>query len=369
LWNDLVRLHLRIRRLNWTWPTKSRWERWGKQRYPNLHSQSVQQIIGEFLESVNSTRQLRKNDHDEANYPWKVFHYRDVVYTNQAARIVEDKIGRLLILPNGQSGRLVVRIPAEVQFPGRVMEVRLLYGRLLVVCEIPDLAQPKQVVIAGDLGVNSLITVTDGEKAVVISGREAKATVQWRNKKLSTLQEKQSHHQRGSRRHKRLQRRKYKLLDKSRNRIKNIVHHATDMVRDEFPGALVYVGKPFNEAAQKIGRVWAQQVSSACNRKIIEQLDYKTTGAVEVSEAYTSQTCPVCGARQVCRRTYHCRKCSYTAPRDVVGAVNILRIGQQGMLKPSPMVPKRIQFRHPIKYPATAVAGSSGGHPASSLKT
>jgi putative transposase len=343
--------HLRIRRLNWKWPSKARWEQWGAKRYPNLHSQSVQQIIGEFLEAVNATRQLRKNGHSEANYPWKRFHYRDVVYTNQAARIVEDKIGRLLVLPNGKSGRLSVRVPADIQFPGRVMEVRLRYGRLLVVCEIPDLAQPKQVTIASDLGVNSIITVTDGEKAVVISGREAKATVQWRNKKLSSLQAKQSHHQRGSRRHKRLQRRKYKLLDKSRNRIKDITHKATDIVRDAFPGALVYVGKPFNAAAQKIGRIGAQQVSSACNRKIINQLDYKTTGAIEVSEAYSSQTCPVCGERQQCRRTYSCKVCGYSAPRDVVGALNILRMGQHGMLKASPIVPQHIQFRHPIKYP------------------
>jgi hypothetical protein len=61
LWNDLVRRHHRIRRLNWTWPSKARWQRWAKGRYPGLSAQSAQQIIGEFCEAVDSCRQLRRN--------------------------------------------------------------------------------------------------------------------------------------------------------------------------------------------------------------------------------------------------------------------------------------------------------------------
>jgi len=36
LWNDRVRRHHRIRRLNWKWPSKARWQRWAKGRYPGL---------------------------------------------------------------------------------------------------------------------------------------------------------------------------------------------------------------------------------------------------------------------------------------------------------------------------------------------
>ena len=56
LWNDLLDRHFRIRRANWKWPSKGRWEKWAKGRYPYLHSQSVQQIISEFLEAVEATR-------------------------------------------------------------------------------------------------------------------------------------------------------------------------------------------------------------------------------------------------------------------------------------------------------------------------
>lgn len=45
----------------------------------------------------------------------------------------------------------------------------------------------------------------------------------------------------------------------------------------------------------------------------------------EVNPAYTSQTCPSCGDRNKAKdRTYQCQ-CGYTAHRDRVGAINILR--------------------------------------------
>ena len=77
--------------------------------------------------------------------------YRDVVYTNQ-------------------DGRLRA---------GRLMEVRLSIGSVRLVCEVPDIARPPQRVIGVDLGVNTLLAATDGEHAILMSGRAAKATVQW----------------------------------------------------------------------------------------------------------------------------------------------------------------------------------------------
>ena len=128
---------------------------------------------------------------------------------------------------------------------------------------------------------------------------------------------------------------------------------------------MTIVGKPFNEAAQKIGRRQAQQVSSACNAKMIAQLDYKSCGAIEVDEHYTSQTCPVCGGRNKGRRVYRCRSCGQTAPRDVIGSVNILAVGRHKALVPGRRVPNAILWVHPTKYPGRK-PGSSGGHPARS---
>lgn len=355
LWGDLVVRHHRLRCLNWKWPSKGRWEQWAKRKYPGISAQSCQQIIGEFCEAVHSTRQLRKNGHAEASFPWKKPRYRDVVYTNQDARLHDGH----LILPHGNSGTLRIRIPSTITLPGRLMEVRLSFGRVRLVCEVPDEPHPEQTVIGVDLGVNTLIAATDGQKAVLVSGRHVKAIVQWRNKCLEGLQKKQVPLVKGSRRWKRLQRRKHAMLDRTQRQIRDACHQATHMVKEAFPGATCYVGEPYNEAAQTTRRKQAQQISQACTRKIIGQLDYKTAGAITVNEAYSSQTCPVCGERSKHKRIYLCPRCGTKGPRDAVGAVNIRSIGAHGAMLPGCAIPAQITYRRLYRR-------RSGGHPARS---
>jgi putative transposase len=355
LWSDLVERHHRLRRRHLNWPSRGRWQRWAKRRYPGLSAQSAQQIIGEFREAVNSARQLRKNGQVDARYPWKKPKFHDVVYTNQDARIRNGH----LILPNGTSGTLRVRLPKGVDLPGRLMEVRLGRFRIVIVCKVIGAPISAGPTIGVDLGVNTLIAATDGEKAILVSGKGAKATVQWWNKRLASVAARQSRMSKGSKRWKRLQRRKRQLLAKADRRLKDVMHKATRQVAEEFPHATCYVGEPFNDVAQKIGRCQAQQVSQACNRKIIRLLDYKTGGAITVNEAYTSQTCPVCGERSKHRRTYRCR-CGTIAPRDVIGSMNVLCNGKHGSLLLGRQVPVTITYLRP------RCRSSSGGHPASS---
>jgi putative transposase len=220
-------------------------------------------------------------------------------------------------------------------------------------------------VIGVDLGVNTLLAATDGEHAVLVSGRAAKATVQWRNKRLASCQQAQSQKIKGSRRWQRLQRRKAKMLAKAHRRLRDVMHKATRKVAQAFPGATCYVGKPFNDAAQHLRKRQAQQVSSACNARLIAQLDYKTCGAIQTDESYTSQTCPVCGARNKNGRIYRCRACGQTAPRDVVGSLNILAVGRHGVLVPGRSVPNAVHWVHPVKY-AGSKPDSSLGHSACS---
>lgn len=346
LWNDLVERHFRLRRAQWKWPGKGRLEKWAKGKYPNLHSQSVQQICGEFLEAVNSTRQLRKQGFDEAEYPYKKSRFRDVVYTNQGASIRDG----YWILPNGKAGDLRIRIPDAVKIPGRLMEVRLGLFNVSLICEIPDESKVVATSVGIDLGVNTLIAATDGHKALAISGRALKSEVRLRNQRFGSIQAKQSGMVKGSRRWQRIQRRKAKMLAKNKRRRRDMMRKATRKVADTFPDALCDVGKPFNSAAEKIGRVSAQQISQACNRRLIDMLNYKLAGAIEVSEKFSSQTCPVWGQRSKARRTYRCRQCGLIAQRDVVGAVNILCIGQHNALLPERQMPQIIKFKYPAKF-------------------
>jgi hypothetical protein len=104
----------------------------------------------------------------------------------------------------------------------------------------------------------------------------------------------------------------------------------------------------FNDAARRIGRASAQQVSAVCRCKIINQLHYKTVGAITLNEAYSSQTCPVCGS-------------GATSPRDAIGAVNILSLGQHGRMPPGRILPQQVNYPRP--WPRQPRSGS-GGHPA-----
>jgi putative transposase len=359
LWSDLVERHHAARVANTKWPSKADLQKELKGQYPNLHSQSIQQLIADFCEAVESARQLRKTNPD-ARYPWRKPRYHAVIFTNQGAKIAD----KVLRLPCGNAGKLLIRLPESVELPGRLMEVRLHFGEVELVCEVPDQPIEQGVTIGIDLGVNTLLAATDGHKSILVSGRAVKSTIQWRNKRLAELSTVQSKKVKGSRRWQRLQRRKKRMIAKTKRRVSDLLHKASRKVAQAFPQAKAYVGEPFNDAAQKTNRTVSQQVSQCCTRKLINLLDYKLSGAITVPEHYSSQTCPVCGARSKHRRVYRCQ-CGVKAPRDVIGSLNILNIGMTGSLQIGCQVPNLMHWVHPTKYSGHC-PDSSSGHLASS---
>ncbi len=382
IWSAMVAIHKRIRRLNWEWPSRARWEAWAKGKFHSLSAQSVQQTVAEFCECLSATTAARKaqkarGEEVTAEYPWRAQRYRAPTITNQGA-VVRDGFLRLNFGGGCGRGRgvyLRIRLPDDL--PGRLMEVSLGYGVVRIVCEIPlpkvdeNVPVPTPVTIGCDLGVNTLIAATDGETAILVSGKEAKAIVQYRNKSLAEIDAAIAKYKPGSRRRKKLARRKHKMLDKCARKIKDITHKATAAVVRQFPSANVIVGKPFNDAAKKMNRRTAQQVSQVCTGKIIDQLEYKAASVNQVSEAWSSQQCPCCGRRQKCRRVYRCQnpECGLVAPRDVVGCTDIRSIGLYGEIKTNLQVPTEVIFVRPLRkyrgggYPPPR---SSGGTPASS---
>ena len=260
--------------------------------------------------------------------------------------------------------------------PGRLLAARLSYGVLRLVCAVADAPRPPQAVIGVDRGVNTLIAATDGTKVVLVNGRGVKAVIQWRKQTLAEIQQAPSRKTTGSCRWKRLpgsacleapawkrlpgsacleapawkrlpgsacleapawkrlQRRTERVRNTTKRQVRDATHKATHAIAAAFPGATCSVGAPFHDAAQRTGRGQAHQVSTACTRQIIQQLDDKTAGVITLSEASSSRTCPVCGERSKHRRIYTCPHCGATGPRDAVGAVHILRLGCHGAMVP-----------------------------------
>jgi hypothetical protein len=159
VWNWLVEAHADRRATGEPWPSKAEWQKRAKGRFPNLHSQSIQQTIADFCEAVTATVVLRKKSRPDAQYPFKKPKYRCIIFTNQAA-VIRDGC---MTLPCGKAGKLHGRLPAEVTTPGRLMEVRLHFGKVQLVCEVPEPVRVAGPVIGCDLGVNTLIAVTDGK--------------------------------------------------------------------------------------------------------------------------------------------------------------------------------------------------------------
>jgi len=352
-WGDLVVHHRRLRRLGWRWPGEARWQCWAKGRYPGISAQCARQIIGELCEAVDSRRHLRKNCQTAARYAWHRPHYHDVVYPNQDARIRD---GRLL-LRRGTSGTLRIRLPDAIALPRRLMEVRLSFGMVRLICEVTDVPRPQQTVIGVDLGVNTLIAATDGAKVFLVNGRAVKAVIQWRSKTLARLQQAQPGTTKGSRHWKRRQPRTSQLLGKTKRQVRNGTHRATHAIAEAVASATCEIGKPCHDTAQRTTRVHAQPVSTACTRTLIERVDYKTAGALVVNESYASQTRPVCGERSKRWRIYHCPHCGATSPRDAVGAVKILALGHHGALLPG----------RPLASPTAPTAQWFGRTPRTSL--
>ena len=372
LWAAMVTRHARIRRLGWKWPTRARWDKWARGKFPGIGSQSVQQVIGEFLETVSAMTAKRKSEAASgtevtARYPWRTkAKYRSVPYTNQCANVRGD----VLVLSNGRhSTPLRIPLPADRPLPGRLMEASLAYGIVRLVCKIVDsdvIADGPTVGI--DLGINTLAAATDGQTAVLVNGRALKAIVQYRNKTNAAMCSRIDRCKRGSRRRKKLARAKRRSEAKTARKVKDILHKATRVIANAFPRSAAVVGKPFNAAARVVGRVRAQQISQAPNAKLIAQFAYKMAGGAESKpEPYSSQTCPGCGCRQKCRRVYQCKECGWSAPRDVVGALNIRSIGLHGEIRAGLAPPTDVRWVRPLrKYPVASqeAAGSSGGTPA-----
>ena len=236
----------------------------------------------------------------EARYPWRLRRYRDVVYTNQDARIRDGR----LIMPQGASGTLRIRLPEAVTLPGRLMEVRLSYGVVRIICETPD--EPRH---------------GDGDRRG--PGREYfDRRDRWAQGHPHQWARRQGDHpvpqqaaralpagpvaqEKGSRRHKRLQRRKYAMLDKTSDAsvICATKRHGRWLRR--FPCDMLC-----GRAVQRGGATYRSGAGATGEHRLHAQ-DHPATrlqngGAITLSEAYSSQTCPVCGERSKHRRIYLC---------------------------------------------------------------
>jgi putative transposase len=346
-WNEIVKFHRRVYRKKGIWLSKAAVQRWAKGRFA-LHSQTVQALIDRYFANCETARKVRQQG-TKTRYPYKRKRYQTPVWKGQSIRVRDGKI----ILPNGQ-GRdpLIIALLEELQNV-TICQAELLWqdgSYYLSIC----VEAPAEELIDGD-GVAAIdqgeihaIAITDGEEALVISGREVRSVKRQRNKRLGQIDRLQRKCRRYSKRWCRLQKAKNKAKAKARRRLRDLNHKITRKAVDwciERGIKTVVIGELSGIAqGKRLGRKQQQQISQWEFSQRQQYLSYKMKARegmlVTVSERDTSSTCPACGERVKPRgRNFRCPHCGTELHRDVVGALNILSVYEHGQVIP---VPERV---------------------------
>jgi putative transposase len=327
-----------------------------------LHAHSrdaAQQGFVKACKTACSCKKIGLNSH----YPHRIKHWRTTIWKSTGIRKREGML--LLALARGQEP-VQVRLPEKLEglAPSAFLEMRQVWdqaGRhyqwhaVIEDGTIPSQA-PGTHTAGVDLGEVHPAAASDGIESIVFSARHLRSLSQYSNKRLAKLQQKQAGKVKGSKRWKRILRRKSRFLAQQKRRKRDIEHKVSRAVvgwaLEHMVGKLA-VGDVRDIADRvDLGKQTNQKISNWTHGKVRSYIEYKAAAkgiVVEfVNKAYTSQTCPNCGERHKPKgRVYRCPACGFQSHRDAVGAANIRSVCLYG--KPGQSLPGEIKYRHPFK--------------------
>src|SRR5216684_4460408 len=203
---------------------------------------------------------------------------------------------------------------------------------------------------------------TNTGAAIVISGRGIRSLKRQRNMRHRQIAKKQSRCQKYSRRWRKLQRAKNKMMNRIERRVRDLRHKATRQVIDfcekQQVGTL-FIGNPHGVRRENRGRHHNQRMAQWEYGKDIDYLTYKSKQAriksFTGSERGTSSQCPVCRHRHKPKgRVWKCRKCGFVGHRDLVGSVNMHRLAYREQVT----FPRSVTYLRPGSIRRSSRAGT-----------
>ena len=307
-----------------------------------LHSQSIQAVRVRYFKSWMSYAALKKSGGVEnPKPPKKQKQYMTTRWLKSAITFIEDRAsGKRLELSMGRR-RPKLKIPLPKHFnlskTVHIATIDLVYNfgqwelhfSYRYETETPETGEG---VIGVDIGEIHPIVSHDGTETRIFNGRYIRSLYRLRNKVLSEFSHAISRCKRHSKRWWKLTHRKWKRIEKIDNQIKDALHqHTTKFLKyckvSKGIGTIVLGDLTGIRKRIDYGKKTNQKLHQWAFGKITDLITYKAKALgikVEViDEAYTSQTCPVCGKRKKpTTRNYTC-SCGFKYHRDGVGAMNI----------------------------------------------
>ncbi len=344
-----------------------------------LHSQTVQALAQKLTANVATTThniQAQKKAGQEVThrYPHKTPFYQTVIWKQSAISISQGQLG----LSNGKGQeKLVLDLPAEFH------EVNLCRVELVWRADHYELAltidtgtanpapAQEEVYAGGDLGeINMGATVAENGQGLVTSGRKLRADKQLRNKRHAELSAKLSRCQKGSRRYKRLLKRKRQASAKLYRQQRDILHKASCQIVNfcEEQGVTRLAVGDVRDIADgvELGRHTNQKLSQWAHGRLVDYLKYKgAAGGIVVSripEDYSTKTCSRCrhiNAQAPRGRVYNCGGCGAVLHRDGNGGANICSrasYGEYGRVQV-----EELRYLRPLRKPGGNKGGRSRG--------
>lgn len=359
--------HWRVYRKKGIWLKRSQSEKlndfYDAQTSKLLHAHSIDAAQQGFYKACKQVHTKRKQGDESVRFPYKRRKYRSTIWKNTGIYRIEQGIMYLSLARGLQ--RVDVKLPSHINclLKQWVKEVRLVFNKSTfryswhVVVDDGIEPEVNGKYIAGvDLGEIHPIAVTDGIEACVISCRELRALNQGRNKRIASIDARLASYQRGSRRWRRLQARKRRFLAHCNQDKRDIEHKiARELISwaQENEIGLLAIGNVRNIAnGKRLNKKSQQKISNWSHGTMRKYIKYKAEEVGiqvvdDVSEKYTSQTCPNCSHKHKPRgRIYKCLKCKCVFHRDIVGAANIASRYEFDELGKYP-VPNP-KYRHPV---------------------
>ena len=193
-------------------------------------------------------------------------------------------------------------------------------------------------ILSIDLGVKRIATTFNATNNQIktYSGKEVMSLVRLRNVVDGRIKSKKSYYKNGSRKHKKLQRAKRKIIRRIKNKQKDILHKysrmiVNDCIKNEI-GRIVIGDNSGTHIDTNKGKIQNQKIQQNPEQVLAKYIEYKMKsvgGQTDfVPEPYTSRTCPKCNcvkSESPRGRTYSCNECDFLYDRDGVGALNIFR--------------------------------------------